>query len=961
MAIILRYVDCYGFVRERFFDVVNISDTRALTLKNEITAVLGRHELLVENLRGQGYDGASNMRGAWNGLQALFLQDCPYAYYVHCFAHRLQLALNGAAKEVKYVWLFFSMLNEIVNYMSASAKRHSELVLRRKYEIHELLMDGELETDFQLMELNNRFPENTVELLCLSSALDPSHGFRSFNIDDICKLAEKFYPEDFTHSELYPLRIQLGYYKLSMDAFLFLGLCACLDTVSITQPIRDGDGGGDVLVSNGDTFALGENPINDTSGFLTIDTKGNLVLFDNDDQTVPVWSTNSSSLPTNEYAVAQLLDSGNLLLFQNESKQLLWQSFDYPTDTQLPNMKLGLDRRTGLNRFLTSWKSEDDPRMGNYTLRIDPAGSPQMFLYRGQVPLFRLGHWNGIRLSGFLVFKSDPVYYDSFVNNDKEISLMWNVYNVSILSRIVVDESGFVQRYVWYQQEHGWKQFLSAPTEPCDEYGHCGAFGLCDPNNTTFFECTCLPGFEPKSLSEWNFRDGTHGCVRKPGSLMCSKGEGFVKLENVKPPDTSQVVVINGLSLEACEKECLRSCNCTAYASANISEGGSGCLAWHGDLMDTRIFTPGGQDFYLRVDERELAQYAKKSKGSVATKRIRIIMVVLGVIIFIIISFIAYWFAKRKRKGHQKLLSNANITSQASPTAEKIEESGTRPDLPLFDLTTLITATDNFSTRNMLGHGGFGSVYKGQLVNGQEIAVKRLSKHSGQGMHEFMNEVTVIAKLQHRNLVRLLGYCIHEEEKMLIYEYLPNKSLDHFIFDASMNPKISDFGMAKMFGEDQIQANTNRVVGTYGYMAPEYAMQGLYSTKSDVFSFGVLLLEIITSRKNTECINGSQFPNLIGHVWELWNDGRVLDIVDPALCQPFSTDEVSRCTHIGLLCVQEAATQRPTMSDVIFMLANETPLPPPNTPAITFHYADSSKSSGATSWNRVSITALEAR
>ncbi|KAF3433600.1 hypothetical protein FNV43_RR24702 [Rhamnella rubrinervis] len=147
MAIILRYVDCYGFVRERFFDMVNISDTRALTLKNEITAVLGRHELLVENLRGQGYDGASNMRGAWNGLQALFLQDCPYAYYVHCFAHRLQLALNGAAKEVKYVWLFFSMLNEIVNYMSASAKRHSELVLRRKYEIHELLMDGELETE----------------------------------------------------------------------------------------------------------------------------------------------------------------------------------------------------------------------------------------------------------------------------------------------------------------------------------------------------------------------------------------------------------------------------------------------------------------------------------------------------------------------------------------------------------------------------------------------------------------------------------------------------------------------------------------------------------------------------------------------------------------------------------------------------------------------------------------------
>ncbi|KAF3437111.1 hypothetical protein FNV43_RR19864 [Rhamnella rubrinervis] len=191
--------------RGNFIEVINLMARCNIGIKN----------VVLDNTPGNA--NASNMRGAWNGLQALFLQDCPYAYYVHCFAHRLQLALNGAAKEVKYVWLFFSMLNKIVNYMSASAKCHSELVLRRKYEIHELLMDGELETDFQLMELNNRFSENTVELLCLSSALDPSHGFRSFNIDDICKLAEKFYLEDFTHSELYPLRIQLGYYKLSMD------------------------------------------------------------------------------------------------------------------------------------------------------------------------------------------------------------------------------------------------------------------------------------------------------------------------------------------------------------------------------------------------------------------------------------------------------------------------------------------------------------------------------------------------------------------------------------------------------------------------------------------------------------------------------------------------------------------------------------------------------------------------
>ncbi|KAL5841852.1 hypothetical protein ACOSQ3_012455 [Xanthoceras sorbifolium] len=324
-------------------------------------------------------------------------------------------------------------------------------------------------------------------------------------------------------------------------------------------------------------------------------------------------------------------------------------------------------------------------------------------------------------------------------------------------------------------------------------------------------------------------------------------------------------------------------------------------------------------------------------------------------------------------------------------------------------------ATNNFSPENKLGEGGFGSVYKGVLQNGLEIAVKRLSKYSGQGIGEFKNEVSLIAKLQHRNLVSMVGCCIEAEEKMLVYEYVPNKSLDFFIFDemkrtllnwskrfeiicgvargilylhqdsrlriihrdlkasnvlldSSLNPKISDFGMARIFGGDQVEGNTNRVVGTYGYMSPEYAMQGLFSIKSDVYSFGILVIEIITGQKNSGFhLEDSDSSNLVGHVWDQWREGKTIEIVDKSMGGSYSVHEVLRCIQIGLLCVQEQATDRPTMSIVVFMLGNDHPLPSPKQPAFiakrTHNNGDVTwnSSEGGSSINDVTISTLHGR
>ncbi|KAK4576584.1 hypothetical protein RGQ29_027216 [Quercus rubra] len=781
---------------------------------------------------------------------------------------------------------------------------------------------------------------------------------------------------------------------LLLSLLLVCPICTSLDTITPDQPLKDGYG--QLLLSNQKTFALGffnpassnhryvgiwynqiteqtvvwvanrDTPLNDTSGVLSINGKGNLILY-TQNQTTPIWSTNVSfSISSTNNSMAKLLDIGNLVLVQKDSQHVTWQSFDYPTNTLLPFMKLGLDRRTGLNRFLTSWKSKDDPGIGNYSYQIVTTGYPQAYLYMGRTILWRAGSWTGLRWSG--IPKMASIYYKlSFVNNQDETTIMFstfsNLVDPKVFPKTMVDESGIVRRSLW--QETRWVEYLSIPQELCDKYLNCGPNSYCDPQNFVIFECKCFPGFEPKSSRDC--------MIEKQRVSMCNNGEGFVKLAHMKVPDTSIAHADMSLGMKECEQKCLRNCSCMAYASANESEGGIGCLTWQGDLVDARTYSDAGQDLYIRVDAIVL------------------------------------------ETRHSTYLDNADSTLtyfKDSPSRRDFDGTRRNSNLPLFDLRTIIAATDNFSIANKLGQGGFGPVYKGLLQNGIEIAVKRLSKCSGQGIEQFKTEVVLIAKLQHRNLVRILGCCIHKEEKMLIYEYLPNKSLDSFIFDETkrscldmgkrfeiicgiargilylhqdsrlriihrdlkasnvlldnaLNPKISDFGMARIVGGDQVEANTNCVVGTYGYMSPEYAMQGLFSIKSDVYSFGILLLEIITGKKNSTYHHDGPSSNLIGHVWDLWREDNSMKIVDPLLDETYPTKEVSRCIQIGLLCVQEHATDRPTMSTVVFMLGNDTPLPSPKRPAFilkgTYNSTNRSTSATSNSINEITLTKIDGR
>ncbi|KAL1296181.1 hypothetical protein AAHE18_19G264900 [Arachis hypogaea] len=359
---------------------------------------------------------------------------------------------------------------------------------------------------------------------------------------------------------------------------------------------------------------------------------------------------------------------------------------------------------------------------------------------------------------------------------------------------------------------------------------------------------------------------------------------------------------------------------------------------------------------------------ATSTKGKSNSTGIVIAVVVPIFVVLVLLISVCIFIRARKRKRSFHNHNDTEVNNEIEPI-ESLQ----------FNFDTIRTATNNFSEENKLGRGGFGPVYKGKLSNGREIAVKRLSMNSGQGDTEFKNEVLLVAKLQHRNLVRLLGFCLERKERLLVYEFVPNKSLDYFIFDPikrahldwekrykiiggiakgllylhedsrlriihrdlkasnilldeEMNPKISDFGMARLFLVDQTQGNTNRVVGTYGYMAPEYIMQGQFSVKSDVFSFGVMVLEIVSGQKNSGFHKGEDVEDLISFAWKNWRDGTASNIIDHTMNNG-SRNEILRCIHIGLLCVQENLADRPNMASIVLMLnSHSLTLPVPSKP-----------------------------
>ncbi|RZC93620.1 hypothetical protein C5167_007659 [Papaver somniferum] len=719
----------------------------------------------------------------------------------------------------------------------------------------------------------------------------------------------------------------------------------------------------------------------------------------------------SNTLNANEVVLG---DDGNLVLRDGSNPTVvIWQSFDYPTDTWLPGGKLGFSKKTNQSQKLTSWRSREDPATGLYSIVADPGqnGNSQYHTYwNNSKPYWNSGKWDEKSKTFLLVpeMRLNFIFNYSYISNVNESYFTYSVYNNSIISRFVIDFTGQINQLRWSERtKKEWNLFWSKPEQPCDVYGICGPFGNCNQDTGN---CECLPGFVSQSSADWSLRDSTGGCVRET-PLKCGNKDMFLPIPTLNLPDNPQSSDRN--SSEECKSACEDTCTCSGYTFDRQ------CQLWDGDIKNFKFFNqfPSSRKqvtFYLRKAATDVRSPDPRSttggrKMQAIGRKIIIPVCVLVAAIMGVLGYI-YLFKKNKAnkrgrlKGIQEVLTN--LFKSNTPNTSMFDDRETQ-ELRIFNLACLVIATNNFCLKNKLGEGGFGPVYKGKLQNEQEIAVKRLSTNSRQGIEEFKNEVELISKLQHRNLVKLLGCCVEGEENMLVYEYMPKRSLDAFLFDPrkkvhldwdtrfniiggiargllylhrdsrlrvihrdlkvgnillddNMTPKISDFGMARIFGADQIIANTNRVVGTFGYMSPEYIMGGIFSEKSDVFSFGVLILEIVSSKRNNSFYNPEQPLNLLLYTWRLWNEGKWTEVVDEALGYLYSPLEVIKCIHIGLLCVQNRAIDRPTMAEVDLMLSSETDRPAPEEPPYNLP-ASSDKLGFHCSNNNVTLTAVVGR
>ncbi|CAO2199615.1 unnamed protein product [Urochloa humidicola] len=656
---------------------------------------------------------------------------------------------------------------------------------------------------------------------------------------------------------------------------------------------------------NHEYFTLWQ-PENYCNSACTLSVSENGVLkLTGDDYGYEYW-TSPYMRTTSVSAVAVLLNTGNLVVRdQVNSSIVIWQSFDCPTNILLSGGQLGFNAIIGENITLVS---SDDSPLGTYTLSLDATRK------RG----FTIQHSRGLMFAGTF-----PRWMD--IPEDGHYALTFNDER----TYIQLNSSGFV---TFAKQGECNTVLWSAPDSLCGYDSYCGPYGLC----TGLGSCICPVGFDPPWTEDWN----DVGCSRKESlsceSIVTHPEVSLYPIEGVhRYPQNALTLEVSDMSV--CESSCLRDCTCTAFAY-NTS-----CLLWFWDQWNTVVFDSGpngNSSMYVRIATK---QHSSSRTVSLFSFWKRVVLEwMIGVLALIFITLILFWRCRRK--------------------LFRDRTAGGNGSLVVFSYVQIKNSTKKFSEK--LGEGGFGCVFKGTLPGCSVVAVKKL-KGLRQEDKQFRAEVQTIGIIQHINIVRLLGFCAEDSTRFLVYEYMANGSLSNHLFsnkssklswdlrysiafgtarglaylheeckdcivhcdmkpdnvllDAEFCPKVADFGLAKLLGRDFSRALTT-MRGTIGYLAPEWISGVPITHKADVYSYGMMLLEIISGQRNSEKIKEGKFTYFPIYAATKVIEGDVMCLLDSSLEGNADAEQLNRACRVACWCIQDAEDHRPMMGQIVRML-----------------------------------------
>ena len=700
-----------------------------------------------------------------------------------------------------------------------------------------------------------------------------------------------------------------------------------------------------------------DNPVNGKHSKLSLFDTGNLILTDATKLNVTVWATNTVSLSSVQLF---LNDTGNLVLCDKEGI-VLWQSFDFPTDTLLPQQLL--TRKTKL----VSSRSQTNFSSGFYELSFNNDNLLR-FVYNG-LDVSDI-YWF---YSGLEDYNNSTLAFNSLGNlsPSDDFTIMSADYGAMLHRRLTLDYDGNIRLYSWEEERQSWLVSWQAIQRPCIIAGACGANSFCSYVIGYGRKCSCPSGYKMKNRSDW-----ADGCELEV-ELSCKENEsGFLMLSHVDFYSYYGNDFGNFLNytFDQCRDLCLAACDCIAFEyNFNKEAGYSKCYPKTRLLNGYRSPELNG-DVYLKLPKSYILSHHNPleefnlncsgdgtlQSGKNSTEKF-LLWFACGVGGLEVISFFLAWF----------LL----IKTQKSLGVDKQAYDRAAIGFRKFTYTELKKATKSFSEE--IGRGAGGIVYKGVLSDNRVAAIKHLNEAS-QGEGEFLAEVTIIGRINHMNLIEMWGYCTEGKHRLLVYEYMEHGSVadnlsanvldwekrfkiimgtakglaylhedcldwilhcdvkpQNILLDSTYQPKVADFGLSKLQNRSVLKNSSfSKIRGTRGYLAPEWVFNLPITSKVDVYSYGIVVLEMVTGKDPSRSVHAmddggvAEHKRLVTWVREKMNKAAantslLEEIIDPMLESKYDISEMKALVQVALQCVEEDKDVRPTMSQVVEMLLRQ--------------------------------------